>query len=269
MTDMGRLLGSHDTDELDRPDLNQCPECGSYFAPTSEYCPICQAFCPEEYRAGNRKPVKVKKQNFSRASSRVTFVEWYHSWWFIVLAMVFMPMIGLVLLITSPHPKKQKIIFVAAALLYTVLVSWGVGGMLIGMLRGQFSHPVDTGMPRDAYIAACEVTDAEAYYRTADSRVGQKVAVTLTVREAVTDVEGSYSHDRYPNYYLCSDAEQTFVILVRDCVLENRINLLPGDVVTFYGEGTGTVSLTDTQYTQHTAPGLNAAYAVLDEEIQP
>ena len=134
------------------------------------------------------------------------------------------------------------------------------------MLRGQFLHPVDTGMPRDAYIAACEVTDAEAYYRTADSRVGQKVAVTLTVREAVTDVEGSYRHERYPNYYLCSDAEQTFVILVRDCVLENRINLLPGDVVTFYGEGAGNMTVTDTQYNTHTAPCINAAFAVLNEQ---
>ena len=85
---MGRLLGSHSTDELDRPDLNRCPECGSYFAPTTEYCPICSAYCPEEYRAGNRKPVKAKRQNFSRASSRVVFVEWYHSWWFIALALL-------------------------------------------------------------------------------------------------------------------------------------------------------------------------------------
>ncbi len=263
---MGRLLGSHDTDDLDRPDLNKCPECGSYFAPTTEHCPICSAFCPEEYRAGNRKQVKVKKQTFSRASSRVVFVDWYHSWWFIVLAMVFMPLIGVVLLITSPHPKKQKITFVVLALLYTVLVSWGVGGMLIGMVRGQLQQPVDTSLSRTDYIAACETVDAEAFYRTADSRRGEKLAVVLTVREAIVDIEGSYSGDRYPNYYLCSDAEATFTVIVRDCITEDRINLLPGDVVTFYGECAGGITVTDLQYNPHTAPCLNAAYAVLESE---
>lgn len=263
---MGRLLGSHSTDELDRPDLNRCPECGSYFAPTTEYCPICSAYCPEEYRAGNRKPVKAKRQNFSRASSRVVFVEWYHSWWFIALALLFMPLIGVVLLITSPHPKKQKITFVVVALLYTVLVSWGVGGMLIGMIRGQFDLPVDSSMPREEYIAACEITDAETYYRMADAYRDQKVAVTLTVREMISDADGAYSHTRYPNYYICTDEAQTFAILVCDCIREDRMNLLPGDTVTFYGEGAGNVRVTDTQYNTHSAPGINAAFVVLNEE---
>ena len=263
---MGRMLGFHDDgDELDRPDLNQCPECGSYFAPTAEYCPICGAFCPEEYRAGNRKPVRAKKQTFSRASSRVTFVEWYHSFWFIALAMLFMPLIGVVLLITSPHKTKHKLIFVAAALLYTVLVSWGVGGMLIGMLRGM-EQPVDMSLSRAEYVAACEIVDAETYYRRADAYVAQKVAVTLTVRQVITDVEGAYQNEGYPQYsqyYLCSDEAQTFVILVRDCIREDRMNLLPGDTVTFWGEGAGNVTVTDTQYNTHTAPCINAAFVLL------
>ena len=44
------------------------------------------------------------------------------------------------------------------------------------------------------------------------------------------------------------------------------MNLLPGDTVTFYGEGAGTVTVTDTQYVTHTAPCINAAFAVLNEE---
>lgn len=265
---MGRMLGAHDADDLDRPDLNKCPECGSYFAPTAEYCPICQAFCPEEFRAGNRKPVKVKKQTFSRASSRVTFVEWYHSWWFIILAMFFMPLVGIVLLITSPHSKKQKLIFVAAALLYTVLVSWGVGGMLIGMIRGQLEFPVDADLPREEYIAACEIVDAEDYYRMAEAYRGRKVAVTLTVREMISDAEEVYSHARYPNYYVCSDEQQTFTVLVCDCIREERMNLLPGDTVIFYGEGAGNVSVTDMQYVTHTAPCIHAAFLIFLEEDQ-
>ena len=265
---MGRLLGSHDDGgELDRPDLNRCPECGSYFAPTAEYCPICGAYCPEESRAGNRKPVKAKKQTFSRASSRVTFVEWYHSWWFIALAMFFMPLIGIVLLITSPHKTKHKLIFVAAAVLYTVLVSWGVGGMLIGMLRGM-EQPVDMSLARAEYVAACEVVDAETYYRMADAYREQKVAVTLTVRQVITDVGGAYPNGNYPQYYLCSDAGQTFSVLVHDCIREDRMNLLPGDTVTFWGEGAGNVTVTDAQYSTYTSPAINAAFAVM-QEVSP
>ena len=29
---MGRSLGYHDSDELDRPELNKCPDCECYFA---------------------------------------------------------------------------------------------------------------------------------------------------------------------------------------------------------------------------------------------
>lgn len=265
---MGRMLGSHDSEELDRPDLNQCPECGSYFSPDTEDCPICGAFCPDEYRAGNRKPVKAKKQTFSRASSRVTFVEWYHSWWFIVLALFLMPLVGIVLLITSPHSKKQKIIFVAAAVLYTVLISWGVGGMLIGMVRTQLEQPVDVDMTHAEYLTACEMVDAEQYYRMADTYTDRKVAVTLTVRGSVRDADAANGKDPYPNYYLCSDGEQTFTVLVRDCIIEGRMNLLSGDVVTFYGEGAGNVSVTDADYRTYEAPCINAAYAILTEGAQ-
>ncbi len=262
---MGRLLGSHDTDDLDRPDLNKCPECGSYFAPTAAYCPICSAFCPDEYRAGNRKPVKTKKQTYSRASSRVTFVEWYHSWWFIVLAMLFMPLIGFVLLITSPHPKKQKITFVVLMLLYTVLVSWGVGGMLIGMVQNRLNPPVITTLSESDYIAACETVDAEDFYRRADEYIVQKVAVTLVVRDTFTS-SSVYEDNPYPNYYLCSDEAQTFTVLVRDCRQGERMNFLPGDTVLFFGEGMGTIHINDTDGHTYNAPCMDAAFAQLEGE---
>ena len=264
---MGRMLGAHDSDELDRPDLNKCPDCGSYFAPNVDVCPICGTFCPEDCRAGNRKPQKVRRQTNSRASSRVTFVEWYHSWWFMILAMFFMPLIGIVLLITSPHQKKHKLIFAAAAVLYTVLISWGVGGMLIGMIRGQFERPVDTALPREEYISACEIVDAEQYYRMADAYLDQKVAVTLIVQDTIYDAGSAYNGDRYPNYYLCSDETQSFTVLVRDCIREGRMNLLSGDTVIFYGEGSGTSYVTDAEYNMYTAPCINAAFAIFLEGI--
>ena len=78
---MGRMLGAFDDDvELDRPDLNKCPDCNCFFA--GDNCPICGKVCPEHMRAGNRAPVKQqKKKKRSSGSGRVTFVEWYHSWW--------------------------------------------------------------------------------------------------------------------------------------------------------------------------------------------
>ena len=262
---MGRDLGYFASEELDRPELNKCPDCECYFA--SEECPLCGKICPEEMRAGNRAPVKKPKKQ-KNSSGRVQFIPWYHSWWFIILAMFFMPLVGIVLLITSPHSKKQKLIFVAAALLYTVLVSWGVGGMLIGMIRGQLEFPVDADLPREEYIAACEIVDAEDYYRMAEAYRGRKVAVTLTVREMISDAEDVYSHARYPNYYVCSDEQQTFTVLVCDCIREDRMNLLPGDTVIFYGEGAGNVSVTDMQYVTHTAPCIHAAFLIFLEEDQ-
>ena len=86
---MGKLLGAHDSEELDRPDLNKCPDCRCFFA--GDNCPLCGKKCPEEMRAGNRAKVKPKKKRSTPNSGRVTFVSWYHSWLFIILMMFIMP----------------------------------------------------------------------------------------------------------------------------------------------------------------------------------
>ena len=44
---MGRMLGSHDNpEEINRPDLNQCPDCLCYFH--DDHCPLCGKLCPKE-----------------------------------------------------------------------------------------------------------------------------------------------------------------------------------------------------------------------------
>ena len=98
---MGRMLGSFDPeDELDRPDLNKCPDCGCYFA--TDNCPLCGKVCPPEMRAGAR--VEPKKRRKRRAGSgRVQFIPWYHTWWFILLMMFWMPPVGIIL-----FPCKHK-----------------------------------------------------------------------------------------------------------------------------------------------------------------
>ena len=119
---MGRNLGFFDNrEELDRPDLNKCPDCQCYFS--GDECPLCGKTCPEEMRAGNRKPVKPQKQKRS-GSGRVTFIEWYHSWWFIVIMMFLFPIVGIVLLVTSPHDKWKKLVFAGVAVVYLVMISW-------------------------------------------------------------------------------------------------------------------------------------------------
>ena len=93
---MGRMLGAFDdTNDLDRPDLNKCPDCGCYFV--QDACPLCGKVCPEEYRAGNRKPVKMKNTR-RRGNGRVQFVPWYQTTWFIILMLFIQPIVGLVLM---------------------------------------------------------------------------------------------------------------------------------------------------------------------------
>lgn len=53
--------------ERDFPELNKCPDCETFFADANR--PICGKECPEEFRAGNRKPIKQKKH---RRSSGIT-----------------------------------------------------------------------------------------------------------------------------------------------------------------------------------------------------
>lgn len=133
------MLGAFDnSEELDRPDLNKCPDCLCFFA--GDTCPLCGKVCPEEMRAGNRKPPKKQKRRHSTGNGRVTFVEWYHSWWFIILMMIFMPIAGIVLLITSPHKTRSKVIFavifVAVYFILPIIVNTVIKLITLAILSG-------------------------------------------------------------------------------------------------------------------------------------
>lgn len=256
---MGRMLGAFDpNDQLDRPDLNKCPDCGCYFA--GENCPLCGKPCPEEMRAGNRKE---KKQKPRRASlGRVTFVDWYHSWWFIILMLFVFPVIGIVLLITSPHKRSHKITLVVIGLLYLLLSSYGISHIVSG-IKGLWDHPVNTRLDKGDYIAACETLSPEDYYRSAAGKDGSFVSVTVKVKEKITDSDGAYNHEKYTTYYVCEDLGGRGVkLLVRDCNREASQNFLPGDVITVFGEGVGEITVYDMNYEPHTAPCIHMAYVV-------
>lgn len=257
---MGRMLGAFDRDdEMDRPDLNKCPDCGCFFA--GDPCPLCGKPCPEAFRAGNRKSVRVKKA-FWRTSRRPTaFIDWYHRWWFIILMMFLFPLAGVILLITSPHKRAHKIIFVVVAVLYTILTTIGIGN-IVHYVRAALDPPVDTSLSREEYIAACEAVEPEVFYRSSDAYTERFVTMTLVVQERFTDGDAYYQNEKYTTYYLCTGEQgESFLILMRDCVQDAPQNLIPGDRITVWGEGAGTQTVYDMEeYLPHTAPCLHVAY---------
>lgn len=254
---MGRMLGSFDYDsDSERSDLNLCPDCKCYFP--QDACPLCGKVCPEEMRAGNRKQVKRKKTRRRSDSGRVTFVEWYHTWWVIALALIFMPIAGIILLLTSPHKRSLKIGLVMVAVLYFILSTYGF--VIFSQISNLWEKPVDTSLTREEYIAACESVDAEVYYRSVNAYNEKFISTTLIVTQKVVDSE-DYGSD-YTMYYLCKgESGGEFTIMIRNCVQDNPQNLLPGDIITVYGEGAGEKTIYDAlTYYPYTAPCVNVAY---------
>ncbi len=252
---MGRMMGAFDSDNdmLDRPDLNKCPDCGCFFA--QDNCPLCGKPCPEEMRAGNRAAPKKEKYKYDNGYRTVMFVDWYHRWWFIALMAFVFPLAAIVLLITSPHKKKHKIIAVVIAVLYSIITTFA-----LPFIANFLDRPVNTSMSRDEYTVACENVAPEEFYRSSTKYIGEFVSLTLTVESSFTD---AYSSD-YNVYYICSAESAdgtTFNIIIRDCLQENPRNFLPGDLITAHGEGAGNVTVYDTEYVPHSGPCLNMAYA--------
>ena len=126
-TDLGYFS---DQDAVDYPDLNKCPDCETFFAERN--CPFCGKECPEEFLAGNRKKVKVKRRR-SSGNGRVQFVPWYYSTWFILIMLVFQPLIGLILTWTGVWKTGWKVLATVLT-----LFGWVIGaviGILLGMLE--------------------------------------------------------------------------------------------------------------------------------------
>ena len=253
---MGRSLGYFDSDELDRPELNKCPDCECYFA--SEECPLCGKICPEAFRAGNRAPVKKPKKR-KNSSGRVQFIAWYHSWWFILIMFFVSRIAGLILFITSPYSKKAKIITAASV----------VGGYLLllalgsGWLWSFINQPlVNDKISREEYVQLCEPMDVEDFYRHAGDE-GRYVSMELTVVEKCVE-QSEDVYDIGATYYRCRDRSGgELIIYVQDCNLGNPLQFLPGDMIRVYGESAGTVSFwQNTTYTE-ALPCLYMAYSEL------
>ena len=262
---MGRMLGSFaDDEELDRPDLNKCPDCGCFFE--DDNCPLCGMRCPDYMRAGNRRAVKKKKKH-GGPQYKVTFIDWYHRWWFIILMLFVFPLIGIILLLTSPHKKGIKITVIVIAAVYAILSSIGISSIVRGVIN-YFSDPVDTSLSRAEYVAACEEISVEEFYRFADSYEDKFVSMTLLIKERIVDEEGYRKGSEYTTYYICEALDgSTCTILLRDCLRESDAqNFVAGAMIRIYGEGAGERSIYDMNdilQIPHTAPCIYGAYVDL------
>lgn len=257
---MGRFLGAHGVDDgHDIPHLNKCPDCGCFFE--EDTCPICGKVCPEEMRAGNRKAVKQKKRKRDRYEGRVTFLEWYHTWWAITLAIVLMPVLGIVLLITSPHEKWKKVLFVALAVVYMLVSTLGIGNIIAGF-SDLFDSPVDTSVSEEQYRAEAVQVTAEQFYRTPEAYEDAKLVIELTVvgRASWTD---NYYDDNV--YYICeARGGSAYTVIVRDCLVDRSQKLITGDIVTVYGECGKELTVYDKNDSEHSGVCLNMAYVIIE-----
>ena len=226
---MGYLYGNQ---EQDYPNLNKCPDCETFFEGLN--CPLCGKECPEEFRAGIRKPLKIKKER-NTGSGRVQFVPWYLSTWFIILMLFFQPIIGLILMWKGDWHKAAKIIL-TVLLILSFFGSFLFGGVieLIDQFLFREEIPINTDLSEEEYVARCEALKAETVYREAAAREGDYVVLTVEVERIRNDAY-AYNSD-YTTYYECSATEdgKTWRFLIRD--FSQGKNLIEGDRIQVYGQ---------------------------------
>ena len=240
---MGANLGFFAEDrERDFPELNKCPDCETFFADAN--CPLCGKECPEEFRAGNRKPVKQKKYRRPSGNGRVQFVPWYHTVWFTVLMLILQPIVGLILTWTGVWKTRWKVIVTVLLVLSHVLY-YGYGWLdsTFNPLN-KVQPPINLELTEVEYRGKCSKLDTETLYRQANAKIGEYVQVDFEVVEV--GVTYYYTEDiEYveADVYLChtSNADKTLEFFIVDYRQENIIRLAVGDTVTVCGEVAGDI----------------------------
>ena len=263
---MSAPLGYFSNDVHDFPELNKCPDCETFFADLN--CPLCGKECPEEMRAGNRKAVKEKKRKSSYGNGRVQFVPWYYSAWFIILMLIFMPIVGLILLWTGYWKKIWKIVvtvLLVASYVLTPIVSNAIY-LLLDKIALEEDIPVDLSMTESEYRMACKEYDPESVFRDPTSLYGECVCMTLTVTEILED-ESETEYIRYFRARVQANGKQ-WEFLLHDYRQENRINLTVGDVITVYGQVGKNATVLDNTAGTVSAPCIDVRFLDLQPETK-
>ncbi len=165
------------------------------------------------------------------------FVPWYHTWWFILLMMFWMPPVGIILFLTSPYRARWKVLFCTVGAAYMVFVYFGLGSRLLAYLTEK--PLVNTKLTEAQYRETCLNVSPEYYYRS--GATDGYYAMELTVVRTVTDNE-SVSGEPVV-YYLCRDPDDPddplVEILVRDCRVQGGGRFLRGDRIAVWGQPHG------------------------------
>ncbi len=222
-----------DDDDNDIPELNKCPACGAFFE--GDVCPICKTVCPEEMKAGNRKPPSKnskKKKKGKRIGYKVP-LPLYQRTWFIVVALFVSKLVGIILVWTSDWKKWVKVIVTILALFGTYLYF-----ILFSFIQGLFYKPsvpvyVDTSISESQYREKCTDSDYSALMRYPDKYAYRYIGEEFTVIKVTEGYEERYG--TYGDFILCNDTEGNGYVLF-DCRTGRRAGILAGDTIRAFGQ---------------------------------
>ena len=146
-------------------------------------------------------------------------MNWYQSWWFIILMMLFMPIVGFILLFSSPHEKWKKILVgvIAALCIALSYLGYGIGNIFSG-IGDMFDTPVDKSLTKEEYIEKCETVTPEQIHRSADYFEDEFVCVELRVINKATYMDDNYNEKDYVCYRCRGTDGGTYVIVIRDWI---------------------------------------------------
>lgn len=221
-TSLGKYSG--DSAYNDNPELNRCPDCETLFE--GDICPICKKPCPENMKAGNRKPIVEKKE---KAVKGATFTPVYFRWWFLLILFVLgLGIPALILFLASDRKKWVKIVAVVLIVLYVLLQVLLFSGLIPRLItEWESKRKTDVSMPEAEYRAACVEISANAFLRDPDAHEKELVRGTYTVVRVNDFAEYGVS-------YFCTGQDGQYYEIF-DCRKMREPRLIGGDTFTAYG----------------------------------